>query len=135
MASKNPHEGHDLGPTAHLRDIEPMTEEGEQYALHCLKWLCLICKLPAKSQLHLEADEQAGSYFVLRDYDNTLWVRCHSCKSRFHLNCVAPLADVNEIKDGQFLCSIFHCNEYTSMHVQIAHFHFIFHIVLFLNSM
>jgi len=74
-------------PDMYKHNNEPMDEHWEQHAESIFKWRCFLCNKPALSQLSVQDDFMLYGYYVYRDHDFTLFVRCKTCNFTYHYNC------------------------------------------------
>ena len=85
-----------------------MDPVNQAYAEDCFGWKCTICGLFAKDQVELEMQLTENEKIVLSENDNTEWVRCEICQTKYHLACVTAESEEKVTKDI-FVCTFMGC--------------------------
>ncbi len=86
-----------------------MDPVNQAYAESIFEWKCTICGLYAKDQVGLEMDFIENEKVVLSESDNTKWVRCYVCDTKYHLACTTALSEQVVAKQPNFVCTFMGC--------------------------
>ena len=85
-----------------------MDPVNQAYAEDCFGWKCTICGLFAKDQVELEMQLIENEKIVLSENNNTKWVRCEICQTKYHLACITAESEEKVAKDI-FVCTFMGC--------------------------
>ena len=80
----------------------------QAYAEDCFNWKCVICGVFANDQVELEMQFIENEKVVMSENDNTKWVQCDVCMTKYHLKCVTGESE-EKVEKEVFVCTFMGC--------------------------